>query len=278
MKSPKQIEKLSVAEDEVPLGPYPPLGFVPVWDAELGNGDYYGLYWPLGKEDEEPIICDMYHDEGSLKPAFTSVDKFIEWLEINDWERGEKEVVDPELPSILFNQAKSLYSSSDIESAITLLKQACSNFPEVSEYWFALSSQSKRIGDIETAAHAAIKSLNSNWVFDYPVEGVIRTLRNNQIREVLSNDPIVARIDEFYLGFGGVKENSIYPLMHECVQEYFNHEQYIDVLMLYQNYAYMMCSETGSFQERYDFNINNWQSGFSELCLKYLRNCRIFTR
>lgn len=277
MKIPNGMEKVSLSKSDIPLGPYPTLGFVPLWDAELGNGDYFGLYWPLGKENEEPIVCDMLHDEWALEPCFSSLEKFIEWLELNDWERGDEEIVDDQFSAAIFTKAKALYSGLNVEAAIGLLNKACISFPEVSEYWFALSSQSKRFGDMETAANAALKALNSNWVFGFPAQGVIRSLRNPQFREALSNDPIIQRIDDFELNFGGVKENAIYPIIYECVQEYLNSEQFIDGLMLYQNYGYMMYSETGAFQERYNFDLKSWQSEYSKLCLKHLGDNRVFS-
>ena len=277
MKIPNGIEKVSLSNSDVPLGPYPSLGFVPMWDAELGNGDYFGLYWPLGKENEEPIVCDMLHDEGALEPSFSSLGKFIEWLELNDWERGDKEVVDEQLSTSIFTKAKGLYSGSDINTAIELLNKACSNFPEVSDYWFSLSSQSKRIGDVETSAKAALKALNSNWVFGFPPQGVIRLLRTPPFREILSKDPIIQRIDDFDLNFGEFKENSIYSIIYECSQEYIKGSNFIDGLMLYQNYGYMMYSETTAFQERYGFNLKRWQKEYSELCLKHLGDNRVYS-
>lgn len=56
MKAPAQIDALSLAgHDFATGGAYPPLGFRPVLDAELGNGDYFGLYWPYGREGRDPI-------------------------------------------------------------------------------------------------------------------------------------------------------------------------------------------------------------------------------
>ena len=55
MKVPEGMEELSLAEDGIGAGgAYPPLGFKPFLEAELGNGDYFGLYWPYGREDREP--------------------------------------------------------------------------------------------------------------------------------------------------------------------------------------------------------------------------------
>jgi len=276
MKVPIVVNQLSISKSDVPLGPYPSLGFVPVSEAELGNGDYYGLYWPLGMEDSEPMVCDMLHDEWALKPSFSSVQKFIEWLALNDWERGEEEIEDEELSSALFFKAKALYAGSNVDSAIVLLKQACNNFPEASEYWFALSSQLRRVGKLEESANAALNAFHSNWVFGRPVQGVLRTLQQAQNVEILGDDPLMQRIESLSLDFGGTKENPAYPIMYECVQEYFNNGQVIKGLMLYQNYAYMMYSETGSFQERYGFELQKWQSEYSKLCLKYLGDNRIY--
>jgi len=276
MKIPNGIEKLTVINSDIPLGPYPSLGFVPISDAQLGNGDYFGLYWPLGRENDDPIVCDMLHDEWALEPSFSCVDKFIQWLDLNDWQRGDEEINDQQLSSVIFSKAKVLYSSTDIDGAIELLNKACSNLPEVSEYWFALYSQQRRIGDIEKSANAALKAINSNWAFGLPSDSILRALRNPQFQEMLKDDPLMQRIGEFELHFGGVKENANYPVMYECVQEYFKRDQFVEGLMLYQNYGYMMHSETVSFQQRYNFKLDNWRLEYSELCLRYLGNSRIY--
>ncbi len=274
MKSPKQIDKVSIETSNVSLGPYPPLGFIPMHDAELGNGDYYGLYWSLGREKEEPVVCDMLHDEWSLEPSFSTLDKFIEWLEINDWERGDEEITDDNFSPYLFYQAKSLLSGKDIEAAIEFLQRACHGFPDVSEYWETLSSQFRRVGKAEESANAALKAFNANWVFGLPSESIMRSLRNPKTKEILNSDPVIKRIDDISLGFGGVHENSTYTIIAECVEEYFVKEQYIEGLSLNQNYAYIMYSETVSFQERNKFILEDWQSEFSQLCLKFLGDNR----
>ncbi|MEI8381382.1 MAG: hypothetical protein WCJ09_14740 [Planctomycetota bacterium] len=89
MKAPSEIDALSLAgEDAGSGGAYPSLGFRAVWDAELGNGDYFGLYWPYGREDREPIVCDMLHDEWSLVVAFSNAGTFVKWVKLNDGCRG----------------------------------------------------------------------------------------------------------------------------------------------------------------------------------------------
>ena len=50
-------------DSDVARGPYPPQGFVSIAEGALGNGDCFGLYWPLGREGDAPFVCEMFHDE-----------------------------------------------------------------------------------------------------------------------------------------------------------------------------------------------------------------------
>ncbi|EJP7753381.1 tetratricopeptide repeat-containing protein, partial [Escherichia coli] len=43
---------------------------------------------------------------------------------------------------------------------------------------------------------------------------------------------------------------------------------------LLHNYAWIMSSETTAFQERYDFNIDEWRAKFRQLCLEYFGDSR----
>jgi len=276
MKKPTNIDKLSLHSIEYALGPYPTLGFVPVSEAELGNGDYYGLYWPLGRENDEPIVCDMLHDEWSLKLSFSSTDKFIEYLELNDWFRGENKVFDEDFAPSYYQKAKGCLSKNNVEDAINYLNRAVSSFPEDCEYWFSLASQLRRIRKNEESIKAAVNAFLGNWVFSFPPQGVLRMLQSNNAKEILPNDPIVKRVNNLNLGFGGEKENNNYPLLKECIEEYFEQGEDIKGLSLFQNYAYMMYSETTAFQERYNFNLSEWQSEYSELCKNKLGDNRRF--
>lgn len=55
---------------------YPPIGFFPFYD--IGNGDYYGLYWPLGREDSPPLVAFSSHDAFSLIPENSSIESFYD--------------------------------------------------------------------------------------------------------------------------------------------------------------------------------------------------------
>ncbi len=47
---------------------FPPVGFFPF--AGTGNGDYHGLYWPIGREDSSPIVAYSSHDAYALIPEY----------------------------------------------------------------------------------------------------------------------------------------------------------------------------------------------------------------
>ncbi|TWT38876.1 tetratricopeptide repeat protein [Blastopirellula retiformator] len=53
---------------------YPPIGFFPFYD--IGNGDYHGLYWPIGKEEEPPLVAFSSHDAWSLIPEYSDMEAF----------------------------------------------------------------------------------------------------------------------------------------------------------------------------------------------------------
>jgi len=72
---------------------YPPPGYLPWNRLELGNGDTYGFYWPIGTESGPPIVATIVHDEGQLMPLASSLEAAIrlhvaagheceEWLEL----------------------------------------------------------------------------------------------------------------------------------------------------------------------------------------------------
>ncbi|MDO8254979.1 hypothetical protein [Shewanella algae] len=131
MHIPPEINLLSpFAADEQPMGPYPSLGFLPLFDAELGNGDYFGLYWPLGRETEAPIVCDMWHDEAKLVPAFSGAGKFVAWLEANDWERGDEEPQDADFAPRRFfaEQRRGQPSRTILRQALFYCSRPASNY------------------------------------------------------------------------------------------------------------------------------------------------------
>ena len=271
MKAPSQIKALSLAGADVGTGGiYPPLGFHPVWDAELGNGDYFGLYWPYGRENCEPIVCDMLHDEWSIEVAFSSVAVFLEWLAVNDHERGDVEVEDPGSISRRFRRAKSLLGNEP-EAAVSALREICEAFPESAKYWYTLATQLRRIGDTAGSHRAAVRAFTANWAFGMPPNGTLRLLQNARGH---IGDPLVDRSEHLSMSYGGTKENSNYEILGECIKSYLSSPSPVAGLLLNQNYGYMMLSETTSFQDRYGFDPDRWVEEHSQLCLHHLGDSR----
>ncbi len=271
MKAPPQIDALSLAGDDVGTGgAYPPLGFWPVWDAELGNGDYFGLYWPYGREDRDPIVCDMLHDEWGMEVAFSSVAVFREWLEQNDGRRGDVEVEDLAFVGRRFQDVKSILRDQP-EDAVSRLRGICDDFPESAEYWYTLACQLRRIGDHSGCHAGAVRAFASNWAFGMPPDDTLRMLRNakGQIQ-----DPLVARSEQLTMQYGGTKENSNYGVLKECIAEYLSSSTPTLGLLLNQNYGYMMSMETTAFQDRYDFNLTGWIEEHSRFCAEYVGDSR----
>ena len=179
MRAPAGFDKLSVIFREMSRGPYPPAGFLPVWDAELGNGDYFGLYWPLGRENHEPIVCDMHHDCWGLEPVFSSAERFIAWLELNEGRRGDAKVDDPEFAPECYEQAKLQIGRGNAQDAIRHLRRACEWVPAC-DYWFTLSGQLQRIGELDESIEAALRAFRSGWHFGVPSDAVLRTIRRDE--------------------------------------------------------------------------------------------------
>jgi len=55
---------------------YPPCGYLPWKALEVGNGDTYGFYWPIGREEGPPVVCTLMHDEWAVLPVASGLREF----------------------------------------------------------------------------------------------------------------------------------------------------------------------------------------------------------
>src|SRR5688500_4381631 len=74
---------------------YPPPGYLPWNRLDVGNGDTFGFYWPIGKEAGPPIVCTIMHDQWQLAPLASSLESAIR-LHITAGPEGEGRVVPAE--------------------------------------------------------------------------------------------------------------------------------------------------------------------------------------
>ena len=267
MRAPDSLYDLTV-ENEVAPGPYPPQGFVPITEAALGNGDCFGLYWPLGREAEPPVVCEMFHDEWRMEMSHSSLDVFAQWLERNGWgddeawENREHDAADASSPLTMVERAYANTVAGKPEEAIPLLEAACRAFPDMQKGWALLAGQLLRVGDRLAATRAARSALLSNWAFGVPEAGVLRILQSAEDKD----DPVVIMAKQLRLAFGGAKTNPDYALMQVCIDNCWMVGDMLAALRLSQNRCYVLAGETVSFQERERFDRVQWQRAFGEQC------------
>lgn len=71
-------------------GTYPPPGYLPWNRLEVGNGDTFGFYWPIGREDAPPLVCTIEHDAWALRPLATSLAAAVR-LHVAAWPDHDEE-------------------------------------------------------------------------------------------------------------------------------------------------------------------------------------------
>ncbi|WP_299442890.1 hypothetical protein [uncultured Aquimarina sp.] len=269
MKLPEKINEVST-DSQLEIGVYPPNGFLQFDEASLGNGDYFGFYWEFGKESQEPIICEMIHDEGIIVPRFSGLDKFLEWYELNDFDWGEREIEDENFVLNFLNKGNECLKQNNPEKAIEFYKQSTASFGELSENWFKLASQYKRIGNELEFQKSIISSIISNWAIEFPSQNALRMIKSLNPVEELKNHPLIKNRENLEFDFGGKKENKDYVIINEIITELNEIGDSNSALLMEQNYALMMYWETSSFQERYNFNLGEWRKKFEEKTKKRL--------
>jgi len=263
MKLPKNIDKVTLIEDSE-TGPFPPNGFKKFEEASFGNGDYFGLYWEFGKEHQEPIICEILHDEGILMPRFSCLNKFLEWYQLNDYDWGEEEINDDAFVLNLIKKGDNQLKQGHTEQAIAFYKQSTDVLGEYSENWYKLALLYKKIGNQLEFQKSIINAIFSNWTLQHPSEKTLYMLKNIHPVNALKHHPLIKNRTTFDLHFGGMKENKIYSIISEIITELNAIGDTNKALIMEQNYALMMHRETASFQERNQFNLNHWQSNFKQ--------------
>lgn len=263
MKLPEKINEVS-ANSEIEIGVYPPNGFLQFDEASLGNGDHFGFYWEFGKENQEPIICEIIHDEGIIVPRFSSLDKFIEWYELNDSDWGEKEIEDEDFVMNFINKGNEYLKQNNPEKAIEFYQRSTDSFGELSENWFKLASQYKRIGNELDFQKSIINSIISNWAIEFPSQNALRMIKSLNPMEELKSHPLIINHKNLEFDFGGKKENKDYLIIREIINGLNEIGDVNRALLMEQNYALMMYWETSSFQERYNFNLDEWRKKFEQ--------------
>lgn len=286
MKLPTAYKSVTLYDDAYEV-PYPPLGFCPIAEHQLGNGDTFGLYWPIGREDCDPIVAETYHDEWSIQPHFSSLDRFLATAaNIDpdaDDEYDDDSFVgtptfdeDPQSPAACLFAAREHLKSQNVDAAIASLEVAVSVLPEYSEAQALLCGQYRRVGNNDAAIRSAIQSIISPSCFGAPPVQIVQWLsRQSSGPAEIESDPIWLNRERLTLKFGGVKENDEYKILRDAIDQYLADSAFVRAMTLMQTYAQLMYSETVSFQERYDFDPKAFVSWQREVAATQYGKARI---
>jgi tetratricopeptide (TPR) repeat protein len=263
MHLPSAISRISLLSRDYEA-PYPPMGFHPFEECSLGNGDYFGLYWPIGKEESEPIIAEMRHDEWSLLPSFSSLDRFLAKAEhagLNEWIESPEPGEDPESPLVLLDIANQALRQQNVQASIAALEVAVSRLPEFGAARSLLSSQYRRLGRYPDAISSALLAIISPPSLGGADSKALQWLaRQKQCPENLAEDPIWQNRLKLSFRFGGTKTNDDYLILQAAVDEYRAANRGVEACTLMQCYGELMYRETVSFQERYHFSPTEFVS------------------
>lgn len=265
MKLPARVNEVSLDRDNGP-GSIP--GFVPFAEHALGNGDTYGLYWPVGLEGSEPLVVETFHDEGRLVPAFSSLDTFLAASHGLDDEDGYLEhpdfSQDPDAPQAAYEQARHLLGKQAVNDAIELLERTLQRLPEYADAAALLVGQYLRQGRHDEACRLAVRSVLAPPCFGsgQAVERIWQWLaRQTQGPADLAQDPLWQGRKAFSnIPAGGSKHNDLYPVIDAVIKAYLEAGDTVSALLLLQAQAQYMRGETVSLQQRYGFDHNaQWE-------------------
>lgn len=293
MRIPARYEQLGITSSDsgvVSSWPTPqlylPPGFVPIGDFELGNGDTFGLYWPIGMEETEPILCEFWHDEWTVHPFSSSYEGLLRFMAASG--RGRDEglneerlveaaralgvalpdalpdgeeltgvqhvVLDRDSPEACLRAAKELAGSGDLDAAEAHLRNALRVLPEYTPARLAFAQLRRRRGDRAGCAEALAFALGSPSCFGgdrkRALQDAVRV--RDEDAPALRKDPIWSRRGLFRF-VDGVKESDDYRLLEEAVEEFLARSEGQRAVWARVLHGERMAAETVSFRERYGF-------------------------
>ncbi|WP_379065881.1 tetratricopeptide repeat protein [Mesorhizobium sp. UC22_110] len=261
LRLPAGVEHLQINKTDV-LSSYLPLGFVTFEAHQLGNGDYFGFYWPVGRENSEPLIAETQHDGGRLEPGFSGLKAFLgktEGIDSHDWIELPTFEEDPDSARNCYGKARELIAEKAFDPAVAQLEKAVAALPEYTEALAALAGQYLRMQRTDEACRLAVQMIISppSFGFGGPVDNIARWFSRLDTGPAdLTEDPIwKGRAKLASIPTGGTKDSQAYPVLREAMDVYAEQGEFVKALTLMQTYSDFMNSETRSFQERqgYDF-------------------------
>jgi hypothetical protein len=270
MKLPYSIDKVTILPVTEALV-FPPVGFVEFEEGNDGGGDCYGLYWQIGREDQEPIIFLKNHEEFLLLPEFPNLDSFLGWYNI---EQGHAVDFKPSsamsfFPD-LYNKARVLTKNNKTEDAIRSLQESIEQFSEFTDSWTLLAENFYKINELDEAEYASLNSIISNYAFGYPSKKAIDQFNRINPSGKYKDHPLVKRKEGLLSGGNYINPFQInYESISESIAEFEDRSDYRSALILEHNYAHLMNFEKMEVREKYNFNSFTWANNFKNKVLTF---------
>jgi len=266
---------------------YPPPGYLPWNVLEVGNGDTYGYYWPIGKENDPPIVCTIMHDAWALVPLNSSLGGFIRIhlrlgspipselrvlakdfdISLDDMPVSEAEEdddatlesdipvqellrYDPMSPQQRLAAATEAIAGRQLDEAEKHLRVTLDLFPEYSEALRMLSQLYRQMQDQQRAADAMMQALTSPICFGATDRKKLLNWLQRMGNDVYSGpDPLWHRRSQLTFA-EGVYANDDYRVFEELIAEYHRMGMGVRAVRLRVLAGELMGRETVSFQER----------------------------
>jgi tetratricopeptide (TPR) repeat protein len=265
MKKPTDIDKVKIIES-TNSSIIPPIGFLEIEQGNGGYGDCYGLYWELGKEEQEPIVCEYEHEEFQLSPQFPKLSKFIEWYQETDGQEANTiNLNDRDFFMNLYLKSKVLARKNETEEAIERLEQSVKLFGEFSDSWALLGEQYYKVDNRSKAIESLFNAITSNWMFGLPSKKVIEMYSSIEMDNNSDTSPLFKYRKEL-LSSGDLSKPKVvnYPILKDVAYEFEQQGNYRAALLLSQNYAYLLSLEKDEIQVENKFNQNEWLNSFKD--------------
>ncbi|HEV2238014.1 MAG TPA: tetratricopeptide repeat protein [Ktedonobacterales bacterium] len=261
-------------------GIYPPVGYLPWNVLEIGNGDTYGYYWPVGKENQDPVVCTTEHDTYRFVPFASTLEGCLRLVRASDpGSAGEVRDVarafavkladsrkrspvtdvqalfalDTQSPQLLLEQARAAMRRGDLGSGEGYAAQALEMVPEFGEAAFVLSQFHQRQGRLEPAARALLVAIGSPICLSGGYNRRLRCLKALQRMkdDVYSeNDPLWRERQRLTFQTG-VTSNDDFHIYDQAIEDYHLAGSGTRAVWLRMLIGELMSMETRTFQERY---------------------------
>jgi len=268
MKLPDNIDKVTI-ETSTGTSAFPSNGFIEFEEGNDGGGDNYGLYWAIGRENEEPMVCHKIHEESLLVPEFPNLNSFLKWYYAEQGQTADF-ITSSDKPFFLdlYNKAKVLTKNDKTQDAILILEKSIEQFAEFTDSWALLADNYYKQHEVDKAEYASLNSIISNYAFGLPSKKAIDQFNKINSSGKYKDHPLVKRKDGLLSGGNYVNPFTInYFSILDAIAEFEKLFDYRSALILEQNYAYLMSFEKIEVKEKYNFNSSIWVKNFKDKVL-----------